>query len=314
MTRDDTRLTGEFLWADGDQAALGRAMAARSAGENFPVAVRLLPARQRRQLMAVYGFARVTDDIGDQAPPADRLRLLDELQADLERVNGGDPQLTVIRGLQPTVAELRLGIQPFLDLIEANRQDQVVSSYQTFDELLGYCRLSANPVGRIVLAVFGASGPRRDELSDQVCTALQLVEHWQDVAEDLRAGRIYLPAEDMAAHGCTAADLGADRASPQLRALIRFETERARQVLDAGAALVGTLSGMARLAIAGYVAGGRAAMTAIAAAGYDVLRRTAAAAPQPGRGRARARRGDGALADEHARTGRTRRTRRLSLL
>jgi squalene synthase HpnC len=163
----------------------------------------------------------------------------------------------------------------------ANRQDQVVSRYQTFDELLAYCTLSANPVGRIVLRVFGALTPAREVLSDQVCTALQLAEHWQDVAEDFRAGRIYLPGEDLARFGVTEEDLAAPQASPQLRGLMAFEVERARQLLDKGAPLVGNLRGAARVAVAGYVAGGRAALAAIAGAGYDVLRVT----PKPRRGR-----------------------------
>jgi 15-cis-phytoene synthase len=139
---------------------------------------------------------------------------------------------------------------------------------------VGYCRLSANPVGRIVLHVFGSFSPQRAELSDSVCTALQLAEHWQDVAEDLRAGRIYLPAQDLDRFGCTEEDLAQASAPPQVRALIAFETGRAMALLDAGAPLIGTLPGAARAAVAGYVAGGRAALAAIAAADHDVLRAT----------------------------------------
>jgi squalene synthase HpnC len=264
------------------------AMAARSAGENFPVALRLLPARHRQHLMAVYGFARTVDDIGDKAPVAERARLLDELESDLGRLypdpdpdpgadQGAAPELSVIRALRPAVTECALPEQPFLDLIQANRQDQLVTRYPAFDDLAGYCRLSANPVGRIVLHVFGAFTPARAELSDQVCTALQLAEHWQDIGEDFLAGRIYLPGEDMARYGCPESDLSAPRASPALRALVAFETRRARALLDAGAPLVGTLRGFARMAVAGYVAGGRAALAAIAAADHDVL----GAVPRP---------------------------------
>jgi squalene synthase HpnC len=358
--------------------------AARASGENFPVALRLLPARYRQHLMAVYGFARTTDDIGDRAPPDQRLGLLDELEADLRRlyardagggalsmpagsvgdaasagdagfardagsagdahpaggagagrnagsagagrnagsagaggsgevggsapgggsgqVDGTDrgggsgpvdglagdggqddgraagtpglPRSRVVSALGPAVAECGIPIQPFLDLIQANRQDQVVARYQSFEDLVGYCRLSANPVGRIVLYVFGRFSQQRAELSDSVCTALQLAEHWQDVAEDLRAGRIYLPAEDLARHGCTEEDLAQPSASPAVRALLAFEVGRARAMLDAGAPLIGQLRGAARAAVAGYVAGGRAALAAIAAADYDVLRAT----------------------------------------
>jgi squalene synthase HpnC len=275
--------------------------ATRASGENFPVALRLLPTGRRRYLMAVYGFARTTDDIGDRAPPEQRKRLLDELEADLrrlyaslgrrgggadggERGHGGDgeaPRTRVVRALGPAVTDCGIPLQPFADLIQANRQDQLVSRYQTFDDLQGYCRLSANPVGRIVLHVFGSFSPRRAELSDAICTALQLAEHWQDVAEDLRAGRVYLPAQDLAEFGCTEDDLSQVSAPPQVRELIAFETRRATAMLDAGAPLIGTLGGAARLAVAGYVAGGRAALAAIAAADHDVLR----GAPRPGKRR-----------------------------
>jgi squalene synthase HpnC len=254
---------------------------AKAANENFPVALRLLPRRYRQHLAAVYAFARSADDMGDEAPPEERLRLLDELDADLSRLyagTGGEgPRLEVVQALAPAVAQCAIPAQPFRDLIQANRQDQQVTRYQTFDELLAYCRLSANPVGRIVLHVFGAATPDRERLSDLVCTALQLAEHWQDVAEDLRAGRIYLPGKDMAGYGVTAADLAAPSASPQVRALIAFEVRRAGDLLGEGAPIVGTLRGFARAAVAGYVAGGRAALASIKASGCDVL----AATPRP---------------------------------
>jgi squalene synthase HpnC len=267
---------------------IGAAAGDQAAGENFPVALRLLPARYRRHLQAVYGYARAVDDMGDEAPPGQRGRLLDDLEADLGRLyrfQGSDPgeppRLGVVRALAPVVDECGVPRQPFLDLIQANRQDQIVSRYATFDDLVRYCELSANPVGRIVLYVFGAVSPDRLVLSDQVCTALQLAEHWQDVAEDYRAGRIYLPAEDLARFGISEADLAAPTASAQLRELMAFEVRRARMLLDQGAPLIGNLRGAARVAVAGYVAGGRAALAAIKGAGYDVLRVT----PKPRRGR-----------------------------
>ena len=191
------------------------------------------------------------------------------------------PQIGVIRALAPVVGACAIPQQAFADLIRANRQDQVVSRYPAFSDLVDYCRLSANPVGRIVLHVFGAATPERMILSDRVCTALQLAEHWQDVAEDFRAGRIYLPAEDLERFGVAESDLAAATAAPQLRALMEFEVERARQLLDEGAPLVGNLRGSARVAVAGYVAGGRAALAAITNAGYDVL----CATHKPRRGR-----------------------------
>jgi squalene synthase HpnC len=282
---------GESWFARAEPAAAGKAGA-----ENFPVALRLLPGRYRRHLMAIYAFARTTDDAGDLAPRDQRPELLAELARDVRRLYGaagpagaagevadssGGPRLAVVRGLAGTVADCSIPMQPFLDLIEANQQDQVVARYQTFAELADYCRLSANPVGRIVLHVFGAYTPARAELSDSVCTGLQLAEHLQDAGEDMRAGRIYLPADDLAAYGCAEADLLAASTAPQLRRLIEFETSRARELLAAGGPLVHSLRGWARAAVAGYVAGGRAALAAIAAADYDVLPATA----RPGKGR-----------------------------
>jgi len=278
--------------AEAADAVAAQAVAAKAAYENFPVALRLLPRRYREHLMAVYVFARTADDIGDQAPAAERLRLLAELEADVGRLYatigepgpapvGGEegPTLPAVRGLARTVTECAIPSQPFVDLIRANQQDQVVTRYRTFDDLAGYCRLSANPVGRIVLHVFGCFSAARAEQSDLICTGLQLAEHWQDVAEDLRAGRIYLPLEDLAVHDCSERDLAASQAGPVVRELMAFEVGRARSLIDAGAPLVGTLRGAARAAVAGYVAGGRAALAAIAAADHDVL----AATPRPGR-------------------------------
>jgi squalene synthase HpnC len=267
--------------------ALTRAeeVVANASGENFPVALRLLPERYRRHLTALYCFARLTDDLGDEAREPDgsgqadadlRLGLLDELTADVHRIyEGKTPDAPVMQQMAVTVTECEVPARPLLDLIQANRQDQQVTRYATFAELGRYCELSANPVGQIVLCIFGAATPERIELSDRICTALQLAEHWQDVAEDLARGRIYLPADDLARFGVTEADLAEPAAGPGVRDLMRFETDRARQLLDQGAPLVGTLRGAARLAVAGYLAGGRAALAAIRAQQYDVLSATA---------------------------------------
>ena len=250
--------------------------AAKASAENFPVAMRVLPARYRRHLMALYGFARLTDDIGDEVTPGARLRLLDDLEADVARIydGSGPPRLAALRELAVTVAECGIPAQPLLDLIQANRQDQIVTRYETFEDLVGYCRLSANPVGLVVLHIFDAVSAGRERLSDSICTALQLVEHWQDVAEDLRKDRIYLPRQDMERFGVTEQDLAASVTGTRVRALIAYEAARASALLDEGAPLIGMLRGAARLAVAGYVAGGRAALSAIAASGNDVLRVT----------------------------------------
>src|SRR5690242_10569642 len=253
---------------------------ANASGENFPVALRMLPARHRKHLTNLYFFARLTDDLGDEARGAGdvtelRLRLLDELAADVDRIySGKTPQSPVIKAMAETVRECDVPAQPLLDLIQANRQDQLVARYRTYKELEQYCELSANPVGQIVLYIFGVATPRRIEFSDSICTALQLAEHWQDVAEDLAAGRIYLPGEDLERFGVTEADLAAPSAGPAVRQLMIFETDRAERLLDSGAPLVHTLHGAARLAVAGYLGGGRAALAAIRGQDYDVLRGT----------------------------------------
>jgi len=255
------------------------ALRARARRENFPVALALLSRAQRMHLRALYGFARLADDLGDEAE-GDRLALLSELDDDLGRVFADrEPLHPVLRSLAPTVRALRLPEQPFRRLIEANRRDQRVSRYATWEELRDYCALSANPVGQLVLHVFGAATPERYLASDAVCTALQLVEHCQDVAEDLARDRLYLPAEDLARFGCREDELRAPAASQRVRALLRFEVARARVLLDSGAPLVRTLSGRARLAVAGFIAGGRAAADAIERRGYDVL----SGAPRPRR-------------------------------
>ncbi len=253
---------------------------ARAGGENFAVAPRLLPGRTRRQLVAVYGFCRLADQLGD-AYPGDRLAALDWLEAELDRAYRGTARHPTMRRLSAALAATDLPRRPFLDLIEANRIDQRVHRYGTFEELVGYCRCSAVPVGRIVLEVLGVASPRRVAWSDRVCTGLQLAEHWQDVGEDAAAGRIYLPGEDLARFGVAPDDLCRPSAPPALRSLMRFEVARARWWLADGRHLVADLAGTARFAVAGFVAGGSAALDAIVAADGDVLgRRTR---PRPAR-------------------------------
>ncbi|TFE36331.1 squalene synthase HpnC [Streptomyces sp. ICN441] len=281
-----------------------RTTLAKAADENFPVAPFFLPRAWRDDLMAVYGYARLVDDIGDGdlAPGGadarhlgldperadDRLAMLDAFEADLLRIfpgngngngngegegrgDGGGPRHPLLRALVPTVRRRALAPEPFLGLIEANRQDQLVRRYRTWDDLTRYCELSANPVGRLVLAITGTASPERIRRSDAVCTALQIVEHLQDVAEDLAADRVYLPADDMKDFRVTEGDLAAPSAGEPVRALIAHEAARAGRLLDEGIPLVGSVHGRLRLLLAGFVAGGRAALAAIADAGHDVL-------------------------------------------
>jgi squalene synthase HpnC len=264
-------------------AASHQADEKRARLENFPVASRLLPAALRTDLFALYAVARLVDEAGDAypGPAAERVAVLDLIDADLSRLGAGagepQPEIPAVRGLAPVVAR-GVSVAPFHDLVEANRRDQYVARYATFADLRQYCTYSANPIGRLVLGLLGLSTTRRVGLSDDICTALQVAEHLQDVGEDILAGRIYLPQDSLArfdvtedmlatlAAPSTAARVpGADRA--RVSALLIAEAGRARDLLEAGAPLIGLVPGRARLAIAGFVAGGHAALDAVTAAG-----------------------------------------------
>jgi squalene synthase HpnC len=255
----------------------------------------------------VYGFARLADELGDayEVPPPDRLAALDWLEGELDRAYAGEAHHPLLRGLQATLAACNLPREPLVRLIEANRQDQRLRSYETWEQLQGYCELSANPVGELVLRAFGLATPERIALSDRVCTALQVVEHLQDVAEDVLHGRLYLPAEDLARFGCSHEQLiglvskagveedrcgvriGApvhseepDAERERLREAICFQTARARELLGAGVPLVRSVPGRPKLAVGAFVAGGRAAIDTIERADFDVLTPPARASRQ----------------------------------
>jgi squalene synthase HpnC len=246
------------------------AVMAQAPRENFPVASVILPSRQRRQLMAIYGVARLIDDVGDESA-GDRNANLDWLDAELDQVfSGSAPEHPTMRALATAKLLSPLPEAPFRALVQANRQDQVVTRYETFDQLLGYCRLSAAPVGELVLHVFDAATPDRIALSERICAGLQVIEHIQDVAEDYARGRVYMPREDMKRFGCSEADLSAPRRSDSMRAMLAFESSRAARLLDGGAPLAPTLPMRPRIAVAGFVAGGRAALDSLARASYDV--------------------------------------------
>ena len=251
------------------------AILARAGGENFPVASRLLPADVRADLLAIYGFARLADELGDSVP-GDRLAALDWLEGELEAAFAGHAEHPLLVGLQHTLRRRELPRDPFLRLIEANRTDQRVSRYETWEQLRAYCALSADPVGELVLHVLGAATPAAVELSDRICTALQLIEHCQDAAEDYAAGRVYLPAEDLRRFGCEpelfapSSIAAAEPVPPPLRAVLQFEVRRARALLAEGQPLVRALPGRARAAVTAFIAGGAAALDAIERSGYDV--------------------------------------------
>jgi squalene synthase HpnC len=253
-------------------AAVGAGVARQSSAENFPVALRVLPARPRAHLNRIYAYARFVDDVGDEAT-GDRKRLLDLIDTDVRALRGGTPALRPVADLRPTVEECDVPLEPLLALIEANRVDQRVTRYASFDDLLGYCQLSAAPVGQLVLHVAGAATERNIADSDAVCAALQVLEHCQDVGEDARAGRVYLPADDLHAAGVMEDQLRAAVTTTALRGVVGRQVERAAELLTAGAPLVGRLTGWAKIAVAGYVAGGTATAHALRRARFDVLGR-----------------------------------------
>ena len=276
-----------------DYLVLGRATS-----ENFPVASGLLPASVRSDLMALYGWARLVDQLGDDYA-GDRLGALDEVEDQLRAALGsrrpasGAEIHPLVARMAETTRRLALPTGPLFDLVQANRQDQTVTRYETFDELVDYCRLSANPVGRTVLSIFGFATPERFAWSDSVCTGLQLVEHWQDVAEDAIVGRVYVPQLDMRRFGVTVEELVPppadyiDRRRPgapggasfESRALMAFQAARARQWLDDGTPLVATLKGRLRVAVAGFIAGGHAALDALAGLDFDIYAEPSRPAP-----------------------------------
>jgi len=258
--------------------ATASSVAARARTENFPVASLLFPRALRPHLRAIYGFARLVDMLGDEVP-GDRLAALDELEGQLDACYGGEPTWEVMRELQPTIRARSLPREPFLRLIEANRMDQRISSYETWRDLKGYCVHSADPVGRLVLGVLGRSDDREAvALSDDVCTGLQLVNFLQDVPRDLALGRVYLPAEDRRRFGVEELD----RPSPELRRLLEFEAERATALLSSGEELGQRLGGgRVGRAVALFARGGLAALEALERADWDIFN----GRPRPSRAR-----------------------------
>ncbi len=253
------------------------AVARRARTENFPVASLLFPRRLRPHLRAVYGFARLVDILGDEVE-GDRLAALDELEREVDACYGGEPTWPVMRVLQPTILEFSLPREPFLRLIEANRMDQRIAEYATWDDLREYCRHSADPVGRLVLGLLRLGGDAElVTASDEVCTGLQLVNFLQDVPRDLALGRIYMPRDDRERFGVT--ELG--RPSPELTKLLQFEAERARGLLARGQVLHSRIGGRVGRAVGLFARGGLAALDALEAARWDIFTQR----PRPSRAR-----------------------------
>jgi squalene synthase HpnC len=244
---------------------------ARTHYENFSVASLLLPRRLLPHFHAVYAYCRWADDLGDETGGGPRaLALLRWWREELLRCYDGQPRHPVMVALRQTIRRFRIPPQPFLDLLVAFEQDQLIKSYQTYDQLLEYCRHSANPVGHLVLYLCESFAPPRAALANHVCTGLQLANFWQDVARDLDIGRVYLPEEDRKRFGYADEDLRARRYTPAFAELMRFEVERARELFHQGTPLVDQLPAEVRPDVALFVQGGLAILRKIERQRYNV--------------------------------------------
>jgi len=243
---------------------------ARTHYENFTVLSWLAPRSMRRSLASVYAYCRTVDDIGDEAS-GDRLELLDRYEEQLDAAYAGAACHPVLVALAETIRALDLPREPFARLIEANRIDQRTPRYATFDALRDYCTYSADPVGRLVLMLNGFRDEQRFRWSDATCTALQLANFWQDVKRDHAAGRIYLPADEMAELGVRADDLAEQEATPAMRDLMRRQVDRTRDFFCNGLPLVDSVSGRLRVDLALFSGGGLAVLDAIERCNYDTL-------------------------------------------
>jgi squalene synthase HpnC len=247
---------------------------ARSHYENFSVASWFLPARLRQHFFNVYAYCRISDDLGDEVGnPAASLLLLDQWQRELDACYAGSPRHPVFVALAETVRKFEIPQHEFSDLLTAFRQDQTITRYETFDDLLGYCRNSANPVGHLVLYLCGYRDAERQKLSDCTCTALQLANFWQDVSVDYEKGRIYLPLESLRRFGVTEEDLTANRNTSSFCEMMRFEVARAREWFERGLPLVGKVDKELAIDLELFTRGGQEILNAIEKQGYAVLGR-----------------------------------------
>jgi squalene synthase HpnC len=275
---DDLRLYGPDVPERRVSADLARSYCARLTRthyENFSVASVLLPRRLVPHFHPVYAFCRWADDLADEAgSPAESVRLLRWWREELLRCYDGTPRHPVTIALKPTIDRFRIPPQPFLDLLSAFEQDQAVSRYATFEELLSYCDRSANPVGRLVLYLCESHTPETARLSDFICTGLQLANFWQDVARDWQQlGRIYLPGEDLRRFGVTEDDFRQGRFSQEFRDLLAFEVTRTRDFFAKGQPLLKRIPPDVRVDIDLFSRGGQAILNRIEAQNYDVWSR-----------------------------------------
>ncbi|HYV36778.1 MAG TPA: squalene synthase HpnC [Gemmataceae bacterium] len=244
---------------------------ARTHYENFSVASLLLPRRLLRPFHAVYAYCRWADDLGDETGGGQKaLDLLQWWREQLLECYNGTPRHPVMVALRDTVRQFHIPPEPFLDLLLAFEQDQRVKRYDTYEQLLGYCRNSANPVGRLVLYLCESHDALNRGYSDKICTGLQLANFWQDVARDLDIGRVYLPAEDRRRFGYSDANLEARQFTPAFEQLLRFEVERARQLFEDGRPLIAQMPHDVQPDIELFLGGGLAILRKIEQQGYNV--------------------------------------------
>jgi squalene synthase HpnC len=244
----------------------------RSHYENFHVATFFLPQRVRPHFESIYAYCRVSDDLGDEVgDPSASLHLLDQWQTELDACYAGTPRHPVFVALADTVLNFDIPKREFADLLAAFRQDQSVTRYQTFEDLLGYCRYSANPVGHLVLYVCGYRDRERQQLSDFTCTALQLANFWQDVSVDYAKGRIYLPLESLQRFGVSQGEIAAQRNTPAFRDMMKFEVERARDWFHKGLPLSSMVNRELAIDIELFTRGGQEILNAIERQNFAVL-------------------------------------------
>jgi squalene synthase HpnC len=245
---------------------------ARSHYENFSVASWFLPRRLRQHFFNVYSYCRISDDLGDEVGDKDAsLELLDQWQGELDECYDGSPKHPVFVALAETVREFEIPKHEFSDLLIAFRQDQTVTRFETFNDVLGYCHYSANPVGHLILYLCGYRDAERQQLSDYTCTALQLANFWQDVSVDYAKGRIYLPLEDLRRFAVSEDDLAGNRNTPAFRQMMKFEVERAYDWFRQGLPLIGKVDSELAIDLDLFSRGGQEILRAIAKQDYAVL-------------------------------------------
>lgn len=238
--------------------------------ENFSVISMFIPRDRRPHFASIYAFCRKVDDLGDEYD-GDRLAALDAFEVELRRCYESRPETSSFRALQVTIEMCHLPIDPFLRLIEANRRDQTRSVYETFDDLRDYCRYSADPVGQLVLGLFGYQDELRISLSDYTCTALQIANHLQDISRDVPNGRFYLPVADLQRFGATLDDIRELRVTDGVRRCIEFEVQRASEWFAKGAELESMVPRRLAMQLRLYRLGGQAILTALKKQQYDAL-------------------------------------------